>query len=367
MKFYHVGGSVRDVLLNRPVKDVDYLVTGATEQKMLALGYEQVGAAFPVFLHPLTRDEYALARRERKVGAGYLGFECEFGTDVTVEEDLSRRDLTINAIAYDDVHGTYIDPFNGMDDLKNKILRHTSEAFAEDPLRVIRLARFYARYSDFTIAPETVKIVQQIVASGEMDALSMERYWEELRKVFKDSPGQLSRFLDAIVMFGANQTAFFKDILGENLLTDCAIYNSAYGDRLNDIPNTELAMSAFVALYGCNAPLQHSAVPLCVKTLVKNFTFFKTNKPSKYDLKTMSEFLYSVLEQTRSLNGMSHMLLDLMDCLELDCVDTADLEKAVTVSATVSVKPFMHLVGKEIGVAMKAARIDEIYRMLNEI
>jgi tRNA nucleotidyltransferase (CCA-adding enzyme) len=180
MQTYLVGGAVRDKLLGRPIKDQDWVVVGSTPEKMLAQGYRAVGADFPVFLHPKTKEEYALARIERKVGVGYTGFSCDASSEVSLEEDLMRRDLTINAMAMDD-QGNIIDPYNGQQDLDNKLLRHVSDAFIEDPLRVLRVARFAARYHNlgFRIAPETMALMQKIVESGELIALSAERVWQE--------------------------------------------------------------------------------------------------------------------------------------------------------------------------------------------
>ena len=180
MHTYLVGGAVRDKLLGRPIKDRDWVVVGSTPKQMLALGYQAVGADFPVFLHPNTKEEYALARIERKVGAGYTGFSCDASSGVTLEEDLLRRDLTINAMAMDN-QGNIIDPYNGQQDLKHKLLRHVSAAFVEDPLRVLRVARFAARYHNlgFCIAPETLTLMQTIVANGELTSLSAERVWQE--------------------------------------------------------------------------------------------------------------------------------------------------------------------------------------------
>ena len=167
MQVYLVGGAVRDEMLGRPVKDKDWVVVGATPQDLLNLNYQQVGSDFPVFLHPNTKDEYALARTERKQGKGYNGFICDFSPDITLEQDLIRRDLTVNAIAKD-TDGNLFDPFNGQSDIKNKVLRHVSPAFEEDPLRVFRVARFAARYAPlgFTIAPETLELMSKISASG---------------------------------------------------------------------------------------------------------------------------------------------------------------------------------------------------------
>jgi len=181
MKTYLVGGAVRDELLNLPIKERDWVVVGATPDQMLALGYQAVGRDFPVFLHPQTHEEYALARTERKTGAGYHGFATWFATDVTLEQDLQRRDLTINAIAKDVETNAIIDPYGGQRDLTNRVLRHVSPAFVEDPLRVLRLARFAARFATagFLVADETMQLLSEIAASGELATLTPERVWRE--------------------------------------------------------------------------------------------------------------------------------------------------------------------------------------------
>lgn len=183
LDIYLVGGAVRDKLLNRKVKDKDYLVVGASVEQMLALGFNQVGKDFPVFLHPKTKQEYALARTERKQGQGYTGFDCYAAADVTIEQDLLRRDLTVNAMAMSE-DGTLVDPYNGQQDLNNKVLRHVSDAFTEDPLRVLRVARFAARYHSqgFTIADETLTLMTKISQSGELATLSAERVWQEIQR-----------------------------------------------------------------------------------------------------------------------------------------------------------------------------------------
>ncbi|EAY1377133.1 multifunctional CCA addition/repair protein [Salmonella enterica] len=180
MKIYLVGGAVRDALLGLPVKDKDWVVVGATPQEMLDAGYQQVGRDFPVFLHPQTHEEYALARTERKSGSGYTGFTCYAAPDVTLEADLQRRDLTINALARDD-DGQIIDPYHGRRDLETRLLRHVSPAFGEDPLRVLRVARFAARYAhlSFRIADETLALMREMTAAGELEHLTPERVWKE--------------------------------------------------------------------------------------------------------------------------------------------------------------------------------------------
>lgn len=187
MQVYLVGGAVRDHLLGHPYHEKDYVVVGATPEQLLAEGYQPVGKDFPVFLHPETKEEYALARTERKSGVGYHGFQFFTDTSVKLEDDLIRRDLTINAMAMDD-HGQVYDPYGGQQDLQHKVLRHVSEAFTEDPLRVLRVARFAARYATygFTVAEETLQLMRKIAQSGELSALTPERVWKETSRALME-------------------------------------------------------------------------------------------------------------------------------------------------------------------------------------
>jgi tRNA nucleotidyltransferase (CCA-adding enzyme) len=192
MKIYAVGGAIRDTLMGLPVHDIDYVVVGSSVEEMIAEGYRPVGKDFPVFLHPETQAEHALARTERKTGKGYKGFLFYTDPTVTLEQDLERRDLTINSMAQEvGANGKWVgpilDPYNGQDDLASKIFRHVSDAFAEDPLRLLRIARFAARFPEFTVAPETMKALQAIVQSNELSALSAERIWQELARGFAAS------------------------------------------------------------------------------------------------------------------------------------------------------------------------------------
>lgn len=197
---YVVGGAVRDALLDLPAGDRDWVVVGATPEMMAARGFIPVGGDFPIFLHPRTHEEYALARTERKSGRGYKGFVFYAGSDVSLREDLQRRDLTINAMARG-ADGVLIDPLNGQTDIRDRVLRHVGPAFAEDPVRLLRLARFAARFSDFSIAPETLALARQLVADGEVDALVPERVWQELAKgLMTASP---DRMIDVLVEAGA--------------------------------------------------------------------------------------------------------------------------------------------------------------------
>ena len=203
MKIYRVGGAVRDALLGLPVKDIDYVVIGSSPEQMIAAGYTPVGNDFPVFLHPTTHAEYALARTERKSAPGYRGFVFHCAPDVTLEQDLQRRDLTINAMAIpEDVDQSanpepiIIDPYGGQTDLSNKLFRHVSDAFAEDPVRILRVARFSARFHQFTIAPETMQLMRSMTNAGEVDALVPERVWQELARGFMET--RPSRMLEVL-------------------------------------------------------------------------------------------------------------------------------------------------------------------------
>jgi len=218
MRIYTVGGAVRDRLLGLPVKDRDHVVVGSTPEAMVQLGYRPVGKDFPVFLHPVTHEEYALARTERKTGKGYKGFQVHADPEVTLEQDLARRDLTINAIAEDE-HGNLIDPYHGVADLHAMVLRHVSPAFCEDPVRILRVARFAARFVEFSVADETMALMRHMVEDGEVDALVPERVWQELAKgLMEQRPsrmfevlracGALKRLLPELDrLFGVPQTA----------------------------------------------------------------------------------------------------------------------------------------------------------------
>src|SRR5471032_833476 len=187
MQVYLVGGAVRDALLGFPVKERDWVVVGGTRDELLRLKYREVGRDFPVFLHPVTHEEYALARLERKVSPGYRGFAVEFGPEVTHQEDLARRDLTINAIAQS-ADGSLVDPFGGRRDLEARVLRHVSAAFIEDPVRVLRVARFAARFAPwgFRVAPETLALMRAMVERGEIHTLVPERVWQETEKALRE-------------------------------------------------------------------------------------------------------------------------------------------------------------------------------------
>jgi tRNA nucleotidyltransferase (CCA-adding enzyme) len=240
MNIYRVGGCVRDRLLNLPESDIDWVVTGATSEEMLALGYQSVGKDFPVFLHPETKQEYALARRERKTGPGYHGFKFDTDPSISIETDLLRRDLTINAMA--EFHnGELIDPYGGQRDLETRVLRHVSEAFNEDPVRVLRVARFAARYHHlgFSLAPETAELITQMGLSGELESLVVERVWSEMSRALDEPhPGvffQTLRDCDVLgilfppidALFGVPQTAKYHPEVDTGVHLMMALQKSA--------------------------------------------------------------------------------------------------------------------------------------------
>lgn len=250
MKIYLVGGAVRDKCLNLEVKERDWVVTGATPEEMLRLGFCQVGKDFPVFLHPDTHEEYALARTERKIASGYKGFETYFDPNVSLEEDLRRRDLTINAIA-ETADGERIDPFHGLNDLKNKVLRHVSEAFVEDPVRILRIARFAARFATlgFKIADETLVLMRKMVDNGEVDALVPERVWKEVsRALLESQPAEFFKVLkechalprlfpELVDFFDVSITALNQavEITDKSLLRWAALFHHLTLDQLHHL------------------------------------------------------------------------------------------------------------------------------------
>lgn len=248
MNIYLVGGAVRDALLNYPTSERDWVVVGARPQDLLDLGYQQVGKDFPVFLHPKTKDEYALARTERKKGHGYTGFAVHCDPAVTLEQDLLRRDLTVNAMART-TDGEIIDPYGGQRDLAAKILRHVSDAFVEDPLRVLRTARFAARYAHlgFTVAPETMELMTDIVGQGELDHLPAERIWVETERALgEDNPevfvevlracGALQQLLPEVeALFGVPQNAQYHPEIDTGLHTLMTLQQAAQLSPATDV------------------------------------------------------------------------------------------------------------------------------------
>lgn len=365
IKSFVVGGAIRDELMGREPKDFDYVVVGSTAAELLALGFEQVGMGFPVFLHPITGEEYALARREKKVGSGYTGFEFETSKDVTLFEDLERRDLTINSMALED-DGTVIDPFNGQQDLKDKVLRHTSAAFGEDPLRVVRLARFYARYTGFSVADETMTLAAQMVERGDLNELPDERFWRELDKAFSDPhPEKFFELLFEIDAF--RHVTFFKKMFGSgvHIRRIGEIMDLARATR-RLLPTPEFAVEVFAAWV---APWD-----------VKNF-FHTARAGSLFN--GLAEYnrlggpptaleVVTFLTKCRAW-GMGQTADDVVTAVRVYEAATATtpvympswkLKACLEAGRSVTSEPFKHLEGKAIGEAMNAERVRRLSELL---
>lgn len=358
MKIYLVGGAVRDMLMGCVPSDRDYVVVGSTPAEMISLGFTQVGAAFPVFLHPDSNEEYALARTEVKTASGHAGFNCVFDPTVTLEQDLFRRDITINAIAYDLETKQFIDPYGGQDDIKSKTLRHVSDAFAEDPLRVIRLARFYSRFVGFTVHPKTVDLACEISKSGELNTLSTERFWEEMRKVFSSEtsdPGLFFTALRNLSVFGNSD--FFTTVFGDVNWDDFDKIKKVGCDSIRvAVHDSEFAMCMFVAI-------------------IQNHTAWRKDYFTNRGLQTIhnyhkaihinensSDELYDVLSKTRSTNNVSVAFTDLLKTLAVSGHNVLRKQLITAQNAAMEINSdnFVHLTGKEIGVAIKTVKIEAI-------
>ena len=400
MQIYLVGGAVRDQLLGREVHERDWVVVGATPQQMLADGYRQVGKDFPVFLHPNSNEEYALARTERKTAPGYYGFTVHAAPDVTLEQDLLRRDLTVNAIAQDS-DGSLIDPFNGQQDLQNRILRHVSPAFAEDPVRILRLARFAARFAHlgFTVAEETMALMREMVEAGEVDALVAERVWAELDKTLGEQTpsrffevlrecGALARLFPEInAMFGVPQPELHHPEIDTGVHTMLVLQQAV---KLSDEKSVRFA--ALVHDLGKGAtdpelwPKHHAheqrGVPLvqalCERFRVPNehkeLALLVTRYHGKYHRaeEMRSETIYRLLEDCDALRRPERFALFLLAC-EADSRGRPGFEdqhypqveilaNALRAAQSITAQPFVAqgLKGAEIKAAMQKARIAAI-------
>lgn len=257
-QIYLVGGCVRDRLLGLPIVDRDWVVVGTTPSELLSLDYQQVGKDFPVFLHPITKEEYSLARTERKKGNGYTGFICDFNQHITLEQDLIRRDLTINAIAMDE-DGNIIDPYHGVDDINHKLLRHVSPAFREDPLRILRVARFAARYHQlgFVVATETMNLMKEMVLAGEVSYLTPERVWKETEKALSTLNPQI--YFQVLEQCGA------LSILFPSLVLSASIIDAS--KRAVVLTNN---LPIRFAVICAELPSKHAVEALCIKVKAPN-------------------------------------------------------------------------------------------------
>ncbi|WP_137169222.1 tRNA nucleotidyltransferase [Marinomonas sp. FW-1] len=354
---YLVGGAVRDALLELPVIDHDWVVTGAIPEQLEQQGFQQVGKQFPVFLHPKNKEEYALARKEKKQGEGYTGFICDFSPDISLEEDLERRDLTINAIAQDE-NGTLIDPFNGQKDLHDRVLRHVSNAFIEDPLRVLRVARFAARFHHFgfTIAPETMLLMQTISASGELSTLSAERIWKELEKALNTQ--------DSNVFFSVLKDANALDKLFPELVWK---NNQSLVDILQQVTLT---------------PAQRWAI-LCKDTPLETLTQLHQRIRCPNQFKVLAEQTRAFLENQRipmdsvawenwltSVNAIKKpqpfvLLIEVLSLLTNSKPQDWQLLRTTIAAINAASLMKLGLSGAELGQALKQARADALDKTLS--
>lgn len=370
-KKFLVGGAVRDKLMGIPCSDHDYVVVGATPADLEALGFKNVGESFPVFMDE-NGDQYALARKERKTGVGYQGFEVEFDPTVTLAEDLSRRDLTINAMALNLETGEVEDPFGGRADLEAKVLRHVSDAFAEDPQRVVRLARFAARFPDFTIADETVELARRLVDSGELDTLSDERFWAEMTKVFEQAKDPMDFFI-GLWNFGAlTKVKFFKDLFGE---VNCMKISGDFPGFMRQIVKVrergmdiDQAVTYFVAMASHPSRTQTShAIPTRTKRLTDSMWAVRSMSSS-----VQPQEVLGFLNGLRAWDVNSVSISDLLNTMALaeqagESLPVSFMTMGATVQEgrRVTAQSYMHLTGAEIGKAMakeRLARVTEVMK-----
>ncbi|MDO4894056.1 tRNA nucleotidyltransferase [Moraxella sp.] len=386
MQVFLVGGAVRDALLGLPIKDKDFVVVGATPEQLLSAGFTQVGADFPVFLHPVTHHEYALARLERKSGSKHTDFTVQFSPSVTLADDLSRRDLTINALAievvglFDDTPITQevVDYHGGLDDLRHKRLRHVSQAFCEDPLRILRAVRFLARFKHlgFRLHQDTLALMQQMAQAGELSHLSRERLWAESVKAMEADTGDiywqslktlniLPHFLKELDDCWQDELIFKKVIERLTLAKKCnmavqfAILCSGY------LENNELNKALIKQIAH---QLNASKHPVHIANLLTDFYDIFNQTPKAVDI-------INLIEKTKAHQGNRQILDDTLTAIFLMKQDTGDgyshavklLDAAITIYKNISIKDIdENLTGKEIGLALHQLRIKQIQQRLNE-
>jgi len=366
MKIYLVGGAVRDALLNRTIKERDYVVIGATIAQMKQQGFTQVGKDFPVFLHPKTKDEHALARTEKKQGTGYTGFICDFNPNITLEEDLIRRDLTVNAIAQDD-DGKIIDPYKGIEDLNNKILRHVSTAFSEDPLRVLRVARFAARYQHlgFTIADETIILMTNMVKSGELNALTPERVWMEFEKSLSD--GNFFTFLKVLDSIKA------LTCISPSL---CGLFSHTQSELLSQrLTNTKIESDILFSQLADFLSVQQVKQLICELKLPNQFKellLLKSNyqvdllKADNLNAKEMLE-LFNKVDIWRRFDRFERLIQSMQSNEKFTQQKCVILDRSYKIAVSVTAKQFVAqgIKGPDIGKAIMAEKLLLLERFLD--
>ena len=360
MEIYLVGGAVRDQLLGLAVQEKDWVVIGASPEEMLALGYQPVGKDFPVFLHPKTHEEYALARTERKSGKGYKGFTFHTDTSVTLEEDLVRRDLTINAIAQSN-DGALVDPYNGQADIKNKILRHVSPAFQEDPVRILRLARFSSYFPDFSIDPATLTLANNMVNDGEVDALVPERVWQELAKTLRSQ--RPSQFFHTLNQCGALSVLFpALSIEGSGIKTLSAIENSIGSPtiRLAIALHTLTETEAKTLIERYRIPNDYSQ--LCL-LLIKHGSAYTTLNKATPD--QWLNFLL-VTDALRRPERFNDFISACKCCFPDTDINSSLFSRAIVALKTIDVQTLLDrdLKGKDFMLALRELRINALHKFL---
>ncbi len=357
MEIYLVGGAVRDTLLGLPVVERDWVVVGAQPQDLLNLGYRPVGKDFPVFLHPETKEEYALARTERKTGPGYKGFHFYTAPDVTLEEDLKRRDLTINAIAQS-LDGKIIDPYHGQQDLQQRILRHVSPAFTEDPVRILRIARFAARFGDFTIAPETQRLMQEMVQLGEVNALVAERVWQEWQTALSEHwPARFFTVLAECQALAILFPELQNNAAGLQALQKAAECSAALPVRFAVLCHA-LPLKSIQSLARYRIPKEYLELALLVARYHESFQSVMHQE---------AEGLLQLLEAVDAFRRVERLELFLSSCEIMDMSDTAlaksqRLRKAFGLAAAIDPTPIVlqGLKGPEIGKAIRQKQLQII-------
>ena len=359
MEIYLVGGAVRDELLKRPIKERDWVVVGATPEEMLKKGYQLVGKDFPVFLHPKTKEEYALARTERKSGKGYKGFVCYAAPDVTLVDDLKRRDITINAMAKAD-DGALIDPYHGQEDIKHKWLRHVSPAFAEDPLRVLRVARFAADLTDFKVYPQTLDLMKSLSESGELLDLTPDRIWKELEKALKTAAPV--RFFEVLQDCQA-AVILFPEIKNLEILNKAAGFSASPLIRLASLM-TQVNESQIISLskrVSIPAAYQELAI------LVSRYHFFYKNL---FNLSASDVLMFLKKADAFRRPERFRDFLDVCQVIEKIAFDTDSrrkcLEQILAETSQIRLQPdeTLGIAGKEIGEAIDKRREESIKKAL---
>lgn len=362
MKTYIVGGAVRDSVMGIPCQDVDYVVVGATPEQMIEQGFEQVGADFPVFLHPETKDEYALARIERKTGDGYHGFAVDFDTSVSLEEDLSRRDLTINAMARDMETGEIIDPFHGLRDIEARVLRHVSPAFAEDPLRVVRLARFAARYFGFTVSHKTMLLSREMVENGELNHLPNERFWAEMEKALGENMS--GHFFYMLDLFGAFEGVnFFRDLFE---FDNEKFMSAGFAVNRSKVRSSEERLMFFTALTAAEERKAIFSATVRTQKLYANVWRVRNTKEATVDTVFTALTASRVWSQSTDFNDMIRAM-EMMETMlrEKLFISSKRLWEIAEVTREITAAQFPEVQGKALGEAIANARREVVAKALN--